>query len=132
MSSTPHGKVEIKVDVSEPMRDIDRLLTRFPAELFLKWEGRLARAFLECDARIHVETGSLKSTARPESEGDAVNWHGQVHVGGAAPGQIRDPAYYGVFELARGGSHFFLEPAYDIMGPRNIIQDVIDGFRGHH
>lgn len=127
-----HGKVEISVDTSQVDKSLDRLLTRFAPELFLKWEARLARAFLECEAKIHVETGSLKSTARPESEGDGFQWHGQVKVGGAAPGQIRDPAYYGVYELARGGRHFFLEPAYDIMGADNIVQDIIDGFKGHH
>lgn len=126
------GKVEITIDTRQVDKSLDRLLTRFAPELFLKWEARLARAFLECEAKIHIETGSLKSTARPESEGDDIQWHGQVHVGGAAPGQLRDPAYYGVYELARGARHFFLEPAYQIMGPNEIVQDIIDGFRGHH
>lgn len=124
----PQTRVDIEVDVSEPMHEIDRLLAEFAPEVFLRLEKLLAAAFLSCWNVVHVETGSLKSTGRPESLATATEWGGRVHFGGAAPGFPRDPAFYGVFELARGGLHFFLQPAYEIMGPERVISNILQSF----
>lgn len=83
----------------------------------------------EVFAMVHVETGSLKSTVKWDSSPYPKGWQGTVHAGGAAPGEVNDPAYYGVFELHRGGTHFFFAPAYAEV-PGKIIDAILAFYAG--
>ena len=109
------SKVTIEIDDSQVVHELDRLIRGMSLADTLELEGSVMEIVAEVAAIVHIETGSLKSTVRPADGGfddTGVTWKGGVVVGGAAPGSINDPAYYGVYELARGGDHFFLEPAY--------------------
>lgn len=122
-------KVSITVDDGDVTRELERLSRGLDLGSTLKLEGAVLGIVAEVAAIIHVETGSLKSTVRPADGGfdeTDVSWRGGVVVGGAAPGEVRDPAYYGVYELARGGSHFFLEPAY--VDLPSVVKDAIEDF----
>ena len=123
------SKVTIKIDDSEVVHELDRLIRGMSLDETLKLEGAVAGIVAEVAAVVHIETGSLKSTVRPADGGfddTGFTWKGGVVVGGAAPGEIRDPAYYGVYELARGDTHFFLEPAY--LELPDAVRSAIEGF----
>ena len=123
------GKISISVDTSQVDKELHRLLVAPDMKTVVAFNGLFAEVAAEVDALIHIETGSLKSTARWDSPTYPGGWQGALHVGGAAPGEINDPAYYGVFELARGGSHFFFGPAYADIPPKmiEIIKDFFSG-----
>lgn len=120
------GKVSISVDTSQVTKELHRLLGAPDMKTVLAFNSLFAEVAAEVDAIIHVETGSLKSTARWDSPTVPLGWQGALHVGGAAPGAVNDPAYYGVYELARGGTHFFFAPAYADIPPKMI--DIILAF----
>jgi hypothetical protein len=129
MTDTPRGRYTVKVEVEkdEISPELSRLMRGFSPDTLTKLESKVLESRLETEVITHVETGSLKSTVRMDVEYDGAVWTGAVRAGGLAPGMPRDPVYYGVFELARGGDHFFLQPAYDKMGSSTMV-DVIKGF----
>lgn len=106
------GQITISVDVHEVRDELNRLLLAPDIKTILAFNEIFASITAEVAALIHVETGSLKSTPKWDSPAYPGGWEGTLRVGGAAPGAINDPAYYGVYELARGGTHFFFAPAY--------------------
>lgn len=127
MSDIP--QIRIDVDMHEVTDELDRLLRGPGIETFLAYSAAFAEAYAEVVSIMHVETGSLKSTAKFDSPAYPEGWQGTLRVGGAAPGMIRDPAYYGVYELARGGTHFFFAPAYDTI-PDNMINATLKFLSG--
>lgn len=112
--------VKISVDTSQVDKELRRLMEAPDMKTVMAFNGLFAEVAAEVDALIHIETGSLKSTARWDSPSFPTGWQGALHAGGAAPGEIRDPAYYGVYELARGATHFFFAPAYADIPPKMI------------
>lgn len=100
------------MDVHEVRDELNRLMLAPDVKTVLAFNEIFAAITAEVAALIHVETGSLKTTPKWDSPAYPEGWQGTIHVGGAAPGMPRDPAFYGVYELARGGSHFFFAPAY--------------------
>jgi hypothetical protein len=120
-------KVEVSVDVHEVRDELNRLLLAPDIKTILAFNEIFAAITAEVAAIIHVETGSLKTTPKWDSPTYPGGWQGTLHVGGAAPGAIRDPAYYGVYELARGGSHFFFAPAYAEV-PGKMVNAILGFF----
>lgn len=66
----------------------------------------LAEGFVATQAAVHVISGRLKASGRTSSHFDGFTWEGSVEYGGPEG----SPAYYGIFELARGGTHDFFKP----------------------
>jgi hypothetical protein len=122
-------KIHVTVDTSQVDKELNRLIQAPDMKTTVAFNSLFAEITAEVMAIIHVETGSLKTTARWEVDPFPTGWQGTVHVGGAAPGEINDPAYYGVFELARGGSHFFFAPAYAEV-PSKMTDIIMDFFAG--
>lgn len=123
------GKVHIEVDTRQVDKELNRLSDAPGMKTLIAFNALFAEITAEVMALIHVETGSLKTTARWDTDPFPTGWQGTVHVGGAAPGEINDPAYYGVFELARGGSHFFFAPAYAQI-PSKMVDIILDFYAG--
>lgn len=122
-------KIHVTVDTSQVDKELSRLIQAPDMKTTVAFNALFAEVTAEVMAIIHVETGSLKTTARWDVDPFPTGWQGTVHVGGAAPGQINDPAYYGVFELARGGSHFFFAPAYAEV-PSKMVDIIMDFYAG--
>jgi hypothetical protein len=117
--------IHFDVDASGALGEIDRLAKGPDTGVF---ESALLTGFTEASAKVHVITGRLKSSGRPESSYEGGRWEGTIAF-------ARHP---GVFELARGdetptanhpeGQHFFLNPAGE-----NYLESVkreIDDFVG--
>jgi hypothetical protein len=122
-------KIHVTVDTSQVDKELNRLIQAPDMKTTVAFNALFAEVTAEVMAIIHVETGSLKTTARWDVDPFPTGWQGTVHVGGAAPGEINDPAYYGVYELARGGSHFFFAPAYAEI-PSKMIDIIMDFYAG--
>jgi hypothetical protein len=120
-------KINISVDDRQVKDELHRLLDAPDVRTMTSFAEIFATMAAEVFALIHIETGSLKSTTTWDSPAYPGGWQGTIKVGGAAPGMPRDPAYYGVFELARGGTHFFFAPAYANI-PSRIIKEIINFF----
>lgn len=69
-------------------------------------ETALAAGFVETQAVVHIISGRLKASGRTSSDFHGDTWTGSVEYGGPAG----TPAYYGIYEMARGGTHDFLRP----------------------
>jgi hypothetical protein len=116
--------ITITVDTREVQEELRRLMAAPGLKTVLEFNEIFAYITAEVMAIVHIETGSLKSTVKWDSPTYPGGWHGTIHAGGAAPGRIRDPAFYGVYELARGGSHFFFAPAYEAI-PSKMINTIL-------
>jgi hypothetical protein len=99
--------VSFSVDPDGAGDELDRLAAGPDTGRF---ESILLAGFMETAAKVHVITGELKASGRPESSYDGGRWEGTIAF-------ARHP---GVFELARGdaptknhpeGEHFFFDPA---------------------
>jgi hypothetical protein len=114
-------KLNVEIDAGEVVRELDRIAKGPGPYTYMSFEDAFSEAFNIVHEDIHIETGSLFSTGKLDTrfEGDFV-WEGTIRFGGAAPGMPRDPAYYGVYELARGGDHFFFEAAHRII-PKDMV-----------
>lgn len=114
-------KMVIEVDAKEVDNELKRIIKGPKATTLAEFDRTFTEAFAEVYELVHIETGSLFSTGRVEAAMiDKFIWEGEIHYGGPAPGQVNNPVYYGAAELARGGEHFFLEPAYS-----NIPHDIV-------
>lgn len=117
-------KITISVDTHEVTDELHRLMVAPDTKTMIAFSAIFAAMTAEVMALVHIETGSLKSTVKWDSPAYPLGWQGTIRVGGAAPGMPRDPAYYGVFELARGGTHFFFAPAYANI-PSQMVNAIV-------
>jgi len=125
------ARIHIEVDDSEVRNELNRLIEG-PKEVTIgEFEAMLIAATAMTEAAVHIETGSLKSTVHPDSSFEPLRWQGAVRAGGAAPGMPRDPAFYGVYELARGHqngrNHHFYAELHDYV-PRETIDIILKFF----
>lgn len=101
--------IQVKSDWSEVLRDIDRIGDRMPTmKMKEALDSVFALAFLESNANVHVETGSLKTSGKKKSKGSKVSarWVGEISYGGPSGG-VHNPVDYAIYEKSRGGSHDF-------------------------
>jgi len=122
------SNVKFEVDFSEVTRELDRLAKGPDARAYAAFESVFVEAFAVIEEDVHIETGSLFSTGKIESSMEGpFEWEGTIRYGGPAPGMINDPVYYGVFELARGGEHFFFRAAHELI-PHDMVLTTIEFF----
>lgn len=123
------SRIHIEVDAKEVNEELDRLIKGPNSATISEFEAVLIEITAQVAENVHIETGSLFSTVHPSSEMLPFRWQGTIHVGGAAPGQVNDPAYYGIFELARGHDggrdHHFYEVAHEQM-PHDVILTILE------
>lgn len=110
--------ISVTMDATSVIRELDRLAAG-PSPYVGALESVLLQSFMDTQAVVHVRTGYLKGTGRPESEFDGEVWTGTLAY-------ARNP---GIFELARGKSHYFFDPAYRVtpQGYENAIEEFLRG-----
>lgn len=77
-------------------------------DVIAELELALHQAFEFTQSQVHVITGSLRGSGRPESDYVDSVWIGSVTYGGDSPGFPNDPVEYATYEMARGGDHNFM------------------------
>lgn len=94
-------------------------------------EEALAAVFDQTLAIVHVITGSLKNSGTTTSKLTEDEWVGEMTFGGPSPGAINDPVTYAGYEIARGGSHDFMDQAVAFGSPlfEQATADVLQGRR---
>jgi hypothetical protein len=60
----------------------------------------LNAAFAQTQGIVHVISGRLKASGYTEDDFDGEKWEGTINYGGSSG----SPAYYGIYELNRGGT----------------------------
>lgn len=105
----PHSvRGGIRVDETG-LRELEGVLIEFskPTHLAVTpLEVVLASGFVATQEAVHVRSGRLKASGRTHSHFNGTTWEGEVEYGGPNG----TPAWYGLFELNRGGTHDFFRP----------------------
>jgi hypothetical protein len=91
-------------------REVNRLANGPAFKDMMRFERVLIRQFAATQAKVHVITGSLKSSGRVASSHGSDKWEGEITYGGRSAG-IHNPVDYAEFERERDQSHDFLAPA---------------------
>lgn len=73
----------------------------------------LKDGLLEAVGLTHVDTGSLKSSAKSKSSKTLSQWEGEFSFGGPSAG-INNPVDYAIYEKARGGEHDFFKAVHTL------------------
>lgn len=94
------------------MEDFFNALQKPPVKLIARLERLLSTTFDATQGATHVITKSLKLSGKRSSDWDNVEWTGEITYGGESTG-VNNPVEYAIYEMARGGSHDFLRPAYE-------------------
>jgi hypothetical protein len=97
--------VRIEVDMSDVMREFDRLKDMPNLPMISGLEGVLATTFAETQLTTPVDTGSLRGSGKISSEVTEDRWDGAITYGGASPGFPHDPVTYAWFVL---GGHIIV------------------------
>lgn len=94
----------------------------------LRFEAILVTQFSATQARVHIDTTSLKNSGRQKSTMHrATNvWEGTITYGG--PSRPIPVVKYAPYEQARGGSHDFLQPAMKLN--KQYERAILDFIKG--
>jgi hypothetical protein len=120
--------IRIEIDAEDVLHELDRLAAG-PTPVVEDFEGVLLSSFLATQAHVHVITGELKASGKPDSSFDGEVWSGSLTY-------LRYP---GIYELARGdsptlnhpeGGHFFFDPPEGSEIYRQRYEDVFYDWLG--
>lgn len=78
-------------------------------------ETVLIMALAEMKRATHVQTGSLVSSEKAESDSGRNKWVGTLSAGGPSTG-VNNPVDYAIYEKRRHGEHDFLS-TQDLLAP---------------
>lgn len=94
----------------------------------LRFEGVLASQYSATQAKVHIDTTSLKNSGRQKSTMNRATdvWEGIITYGG--PSRPIPEVDYAQYEQARGGSHDFMQPAVKL-GSR-YEKAILEFFKG--
>lgn len=117
--------------------ELRRLQNGFTAEDHTNFAATLLRNYARTQERVHIETGSLRSSGTSEvTRSTSRQWRGEISYGGMSRG-VKNPVRYAVSELFGRSPRYGGPPAHDYMLPTRFI-DVemvteVDHFfgRGH-
>src|SRR5207244_2715073 len=98
----PVTVIDIEVDISDVDNELARLEHGFARDDLLRFEGVLVGQFSGTQAYVHVITGSLRASGKPDTHANRHEFRGEISYGGAAPGWPHDPVDYAIYERARG------------------------------
>jgi len=103
--------IKIISDYSEIEAELDRLEVQPSSKVIALLESVLSTGFAATLAAVHVDTGSLKSSAKRDSTVDFSRnrWEGTIRFGGPSAG-VNNPVDYAIYEKARDGAHDFMSP----------------------
>jgi hypothetical protein len=112
---------------NEIEREINRLAKGPQFDDMIKFERVLISQFAATQAKVHVITGSLKSSGRVASSHSENRWEGTISYGGKSAG-IHNPVDYAEFERERDASHDFFSPARSMESQYiNAMNDFFGG-----
>lgn len=118
--------ITIHIDASDADAAMGRLERGpTPADL-AHLDAHLLGVFAETQAVVHIITGSLKMSGRPEGHYRDHVWDGTISYGGPSAG-VHNPVTYALYEQRRGGAHDFMAPTVEA-GP-GIGDAVLDFLR---
>lgn len=91
-------------------------LQQVPEKTVTALDGVLVQMLAETQVLVHVITGELKGTGHWRRDMDGVTWSGEI-VYGCPSDEDAGPAYYAIYEMARGGDHDWYRtlPMFDPM-----------------
>ncbi len=101
-------EIHWEVDDSGIMRTLGRLADGPDLDALFEFETGLIDVFIKTQKDVHVDTGSLKNSAFPESryDNDSEEWVGEFSYGGEShPIPFVD---YAQIEQSREGTHNFM------------------------
>jgi len=92
-----------------------------------KLEAVIDAAFAATQTFVHIDTGSLKSSGKVESDYDGVTalWTGTIVYGGESGG-INDPVRYAIYEQRRRGVKTGVGTTHDFMTPIPAYYPLVD------
>lgn len=96
----------------------------------IRLEVILGEQFTATQARVHIDTTSLKNSGRHKSSMDRKGnrWEGEISYGG--PSRPIPVVKYAGYEQARGGNHDFLRPTTQKQYDQKYFRAIIDFFDG--
>lgn len=106
----------IELQRDDLARDLRHILEGFDFQLAVDASKILTRQYIATQTKVHIKTGSLKSSGKIFATNDKFTFEGEIAYGGASAG-VHDPVEYAAAELARGSSHFFMGATED-----NIVE----------
>lgn len=114
------AKFSFTMDTGTVGSTLNRLSEGLTAADTARFEGLLVAGWADALARAHVDTGRLKASLNISSQAFPSYWQGTLHS-----------IHHGVFELARGGSHYYHHGIKNNhMGPPQMIDAIKAFMRG--
>lgn len=110
--------------------ELDRLSDGPGIRDLIRFEAILGEQFTKTQARVHIDTGSLKRSGRHKSSMDRKGnrWEGEISYGG--PSFPNNPVKYAGHEQNRGGNHDFLRPTTQKQYDQKYFRAIMDFFDG--
>lgn len=102
------ANVQVHVDTSQVDDELDRLGRGLGFGDLLRLDSIVVGMFIQTQMDVHIQTGSLRASAKVNSHFEGMKWEGKIKYGGLAPGAIHDPVTYAEIEYLRGGDHNFM------------------------
>ena len=101
--------IHISSDYSALEKELDRLKGMPGPKARALLNAVLKEGFVTSQARVHVITGSLKSSGKSSSKGSKAThtWEGTIEYGGPSK-SVNNPVDYAIYEKARGEDHDFM------------------------
>lgn len=135
-------KVDIKVDITDVVHNLSRLIGGPDDGTLIRFEKTLYRQFQQTQRDVHVRTGSLLDSGTVDPGWDDDEWTGLIEYGGPSGG-VHNPVDYAHYEQRRGdrvppvgitaegdegGSHDFMGnvPAFE----REYADAIMDWLEG--
>lgn len=100
--------IKLKSNWKSIEKELDRL-EKAPDRAAIYLDVVLYKGFAATQGMVHIETGSLKSSGKANTEFDGDTWKGKIEYGGLSLG-VNNPVTYAIYEKARDGAHDFMLP----------------------
>lgn len=115
--------IKIVSNYSDMDAELDRIGSMPTPSMVAGLDGVLETGFEATRALVHVDTGKLKASGVEKNSVGGASWSGQFSF--PAPNKKGTP--YGIYELARGGTHDFLRNVNVISKMLGLA--LVDGLR---
>lgn len=101
--------ITIRSDIEKMLSEVRRLANPLGDNSTLSdtFEAIITTQFQLTQKAVHIQTGSLKSSGKLDTDKDGNSWKGVISYGGISSG-IHNPVRYAGHELERGGLHDYM------------------------
>lgn len=114
--------ISISSNIDRMLNEIKRLTDPMGSNLPDRFESIVVTQFQLTQRAVHIQTGSLKSSGKLDTDTDDNSWKGTISYGGISSG-VHNPVRYAGHELERGGPHNYMAEAINygnLYGPAII------------